>query len=88
MGWPAPPAGPGNLPVLDTAKGRNGLMSIHTLGIDLGKTVCSLAGLDASGRVVLKRRIRRNKIVAFAANLRRAPSPWKPAAEPIFWRTG
>ena len=44
-------------------------MSIHTLGIDLGKTVCSLAGLDASGRVVLKRRIRRNKIVAFAANL-------------------
>lgn len=44
-------------------------MSIHTLGIDLGKTVCSLAGLDASGRVVLKRRIRRNKIIAFAANL-------------------
>lgn len=44
-------------------------MNIHTLGIDLGKTVCSLAGLDASGRVVLKRRIRRNKIVAFAANL-------------------
>src|SRR5512134_3604487 len=44
-------------------------MNIHTLGIDLGKTVCSLAGLDASGRVVLKRRIRRNKIIAFAANL-------------------
>ena len=44
-------------------------MNIYALGIDLGKTVCSLAGLDASGRVVLKRRIRRNKIIAFAANL-------------------
>ena len=44
-------------------------MNIHTLGIDLGKTVCSLAGLESSGRVVLKRRIRRNKIVAFVANL-------------------
>ena len=44
-------------------------MIIQTLGIDLGKTVCSLAGLDATGRVVLKKRIRREKIMAFAANL-------------------
>ena len=37
-------------------------MTIQTLGIDLGKTLCSLAGLDAAGRVVLRKRIRRDKI--------------------------
>ena len=47
-------------------------MTIQTLGIDLGKTLCSLAGLDAAGRVVLRKRIRRDKkILAFAANLPR-----------------
>jgi len=34
-------------------------MRIVMVGIDLGKTVCSLAGLDENGRVVLsKRRVR------------------------------
>ena len=46
-------------------------MTIQTLGIDLGKTLCSLAGLDAAGRVVLRKRIRRNNMLAFAANLPR-----------------
>ncbi len=31
-------------------------MTIITLGIDLGKTLCSLAGLDEEGRVVLRKR--------------------------------
>ncbi len=31
-------------------------MTIVTLGIDLGKTICSLAGLDEAGRVVLRKR--------------------------------
>jgi molecular chaperone DnaK (HSP70) len=30
-------------------------MTIVTLGIDLGKTLCSLAGLDEEDRVVLRR---------------------------------
>ncbi|BDY17215.1 hypothetical protein Sulfitobl28_31850 (plasmid) [Sulfitobacter pontiacus] len=30
-------------------------MGIEVLGIDLGKTVCSLAGLDATGAVVYRR---------------------------------
>jgi transposase len=37
-------------------------MSIFVLGIDLGKTVCSLVGLDVSGAVVLRRRLRRDRI--------------------------
>ncbi len=44
-------------------------MTIVTLGIDLGKTICSLAGLDEAGRVVLRKRMRRDRLPAFTANL-------------------
>src|SRR4051812_22325165 len=36
------------------------------LGIDLGKNVCSIVGLDGSGAVGLQRRIRRDKLVELA----------------------
>ncbi len=42
---------------------------IAALGIDLGKNSCSLAGLDASGAVVLRRRMGRETVVTFAAGL-------------------
>ncbi|MFC7739464.1 IS110 family transposase [Roseomonas sp. GCM10028921] len=42
-------------------------MDVQVLGIDLGKNSCSLVGLDASGRVVVRRRMRRESIPAFAA---------------------
>jgi len=42
---------------------------IAVLGIDLGKTSCSLAGLDAQGAVVLRRRISRAALVEFTAKL-------------------
>jgi len=44
-------------------------MTIAVLGIDLGKNSCSLVGLDAGGRVVLRRRIRRETVIAFEAKL-------------------
>src|SRR3954470_11219419 len=44
-------------------------MSIAVLGIDLGKNSCSLVGLDAGGRVVLRRRMRRETVIAFGAKL-------------------
>jgi hypothetical protein len=34
-------------------------MGIAVLGIDLGKNVCSVVGLDEAGAVVLRRRTRR-----------------------------
>jgi transposase len=46
-------------------------MDIVIVGIDLSKNSCSLAGLDASGRVVLKRRMRRNSLESFITNLGR-----------------
>ena len=44
-------------------------MQIAVLGIDLGKNSCSLAGLDPSGAVVLRRRMRRETVVSLAAGL-------------------
>lgn len=42
---------------------------IAVLGIDLGKNSCSLAGLDATGAVVIRRKITREGVIAFAATL-------------------
>jgi transposase len=44
-------------------------MTIAVLGIDLGKNSCSLVGLDAGGRVVLRRRMRRETVIACGAKL-------------------
>ena len=44
-------------------------MTITMLGIDLGKTLCSVVGLDAGGAVVLRRRLRRSSLAAFIAKL-------------------
>jgi transposase len=46
-------------------------MDIVIVGIDLGKNSCSLAGLDATGRVVLRRRLRRESLEAFVSKLGR-----------------
>jgi len=43
--------------------------AIAVLGIDLGKNSCSLAGLDTTGRVVMRRRIRREGLVEFTIGL-------------------
>jgi transposase len=44
-------------------------MSIFVLGIDLGKNVCSLVGLDEAGSVVLRRRLRRDGVAEFVGKL-------------------
>ena len=44
-------------------------MSIFVLGIDLGKNVCSLVGLDETGAVVLRRRLRRDGVADFVGKM-------------------
>jgi transposase len=44
-------------------------MQISVLGVDLGKNVCSIVGLDKTGAVVLRRRTRRETLVQMAAKL-------------------
>ncbi|GJE44316.1 hypothetical protein AEGHOMDF_3504 [Methylobacterium soli] len=45
------------------------MMTIAMLGIDLGKNRCSLVGLDEPGWVVLRRRMRREMVLAFGAKM-------------------
>lgn len=49
--------------------GEGRAMTIMMLGIDLGKNSCSVAGLDATGKVVLRRRMQPKTIVSFATKL-------------------
>ena len=44
-------------------------MKVSVLGIDLGKNVCSMVGLDGSGSVVLRRRARRETLIGLIAKL-------------------
>jgi hypothetical protein len=39
------------------AEKREVTMTIAIVGIDLGKSVCSMTGLDQAGAVVLRRRV-------------------------------
>ncbi len=45
-------------------------MEIDTIGIDLGKTVFHLVGLNATGEVVVRRKLSRPQLLRFTANLR------------------
>lgn len=44
-------------------------MNIAILGIDLGKNLCSVVGVDDTGAVVLRRRMRHQTIVQYASGL-------------------
>jgi transposase len=44
-------------------------MKLHAVGIDLGKTVFHLVGLDSTGRVVIRKKCSRKQLLAFSANL-------------------
>jgi transposase len=44
-------------------------MKIVMIGIDLGKNLCSMAGLDESGAVVLRRRMKWESVLPFTAQL-------------------
>src|ERR1700758_3302388 len=65
MEWPAPPSGVVGSPVNQEEEG----MDISVLGVDLGKNVCSVVGLDASGAVVMRRKVRRETLIALAEKL-------------------
>jgi transposase len=45
------------------------MKDVRILGVDLGKNSCSVVGLDAEGQVVLRRRMRREAVIALAAKL-------------------
>jgi transposase len=44
-------------------------MELHTIGIDLGKTVFHLVGLNLLGEVVVRKRFSRTQLLRFTANV-------------------
>jgi hypothetical protein len=44
-------------------------MELHTIGIDLGKTVFHLVGLNQRGEVVVRKKFSRKQLLHFTANL-------------------
>ena len=44
-------------------------MQIATIGLDLAKTAFQVHGADVSGRVVLRKKLRRPQVLAFLAQL-------------------
>jgi transposase len=44
-------------------------MKLHVLGIDLGKNIFHLAGMDSSGKVVIRKKCSRKQLLVFTANL-------------------
>jgi transposase len=45
-------------------------MELHAIGIDLGKTLFHLVGIDAGGNVVVRKRCSRTQLLRYTANLR------------------
>ena len=45
-------------------------MELHTIGIDLGKTVFHLVGLNLRGEVVVRKKFSRKQLLHFTSNLR------------------
>jgi transposase len=45
------------------------MKDVCILGVDLGKNSCSIVGIDGAGRVLLRRRTRREGVIALAAKL-------------------
>ena len=70
MEWPAPSSGVVESPAVQKEEELDmALTAISVLGVDLGKNVCSVVGLDTSGAVVLRRKVRRETLIAMAEKL-------------------
>src|SRR5215469_6677135 len=66
MEWPAPPDA---MVPRNPKEERMDKPMIAVLGIDLGKNLCSVAGLDMNGAAVVRRRMRRESVIEFAQSL-------------------
>ena len=60
------------------------MLQITTVGLDLAKNVFQAHGADASGRAVLRKKLRRDQVLAFFSQCSPALLRWKPVAARIF----
>ena len=67
--WNGPPLPAARLTSRPHAMKKERAMTIAILGVDLGENICSVVGLDITGAVVLRRRMRRQTLIGLAAEL-------------------
>ncbi len=58
------------------------MSEIITVGLDLAKNVFQVHGADATGRAVLRKKLRRDQVWHSLDSCRPASSRWKPAVAP------
>src|SRR5437667_9879748 len=63
---------------------RSRPMELHTIGIDLGKTVFHLVGVNLRGEVVVRKKFSRKQLLHFTANLRVKLIGMEACGGPIF----
>jgi len=61
------------------------MSEITTVGLDLAKHVFQVHGIDAEGTTVLRRRLRRNQVLAFFSRLRRCVVGMEACATAHYW---
>jgi len=59
---------------------RKATAAVATLGIDIGKNVFHLIGLNKRGAVVLRQKLSRGQLKRGSPTWPRASSAWKPAS--------
>jgi hypothetical protein len=64
---------------------RQATAAVTTLGIDIGKNVFHLIGLNKRGAIMLRQKLSRGQVEARLANMAPASSAWKHASVPIIW---
>jgi transposase len=60
-------------------------MNINVLGIDIAKNVFQLHGADSAGKKVLKKRIERNNLIEYVANLPRCTIVMESCGGSNYW---
>ena len=59
------------------------MSEVHTIGLDLAKSVFPAYGAGASSEVHFRKRLRRNQIISFLRINRVVCLPWRLVAAPI-----
>ena len=62
------------------------MQTVTTIGLDIAKSVFQVHGIDAEGKVLIRRQLKRRYVLAFFQKLRRAWLGSRPAPRRIIGR--
>ena len=57
-------------------------MQVTTIGLDIAKNAFQVHGVDAAGKTVIMRQLRRGQVIGYFAKVHSASSVWRPARPP------